>query len=131
MPMTSITSTSDSADQRRFHRVDFGGKAYLNCGEGEREVDLVDLSLHGLLLMMPEAVVLSHQEPCIVRVPLAEDLSIEMRARVVHREGRHVGMECETLDIESAQHLRRLVELNLGNEDLLHRDLAALFATRE
>jgi hypothetical protein len=37
-----------------------------------------------------------------------------------------LGFVCRHIDLESISHLRRLVELNLGDESLLERELAAL-----
>jgi hypothetical protein len=53
-----------------------------------------------------------------------------MQGELVHREGHQVGLRCREIDIESIAHLRRLVELNLGDEDLLERELSALISSR-
>ncbi|HXK57002.1 MAG TPA: PilZ domain-containing protein, partial [Gammaproteobacteria bacterium] len=37
-----------------------------------------------------------------------------------------LGLRCVSIDMESIGHLRRLVELNLGDAELLHRDLESL-----
>jgi hypothetical protein len=39
-----------------------------------------------------------------------------------------VGLRCDRLDVDSMSHLRRLVELNLGDPALLERDLQSLIA---
>jgi hypothetical protein len=49
-----------------------------------------------------------------------------MKAVVAHIEKGSAGFRCDKIEAESAVHLRRLVELNLGDEELLHRELAAL-----
>jgi len=56
----------------------------------------------------------------------AGDSTIKMSGNVAHREGVQVGFRCVEIDIDSIAHLRRLVELNLGDEDLLERELSAL-----
>ncbi|VAX04921.1 hypothetical protein MNBD_GAMMA20-584, partial [hydrothermal vent metagenome] len=43
-----------------------------------------------------------------------------------HSENDHIGFRCEHIDLESISHLRRLVELNLGDAKLLDRELSAL-----
>ena len=55
--------------------------------------------------------------------------SIQMTVILRHYEERQLGFECQTLDLDSATHLRRLVELNLGDEAELHRELALLSET--
>jgi len=45
---------------------------------------------------------------------------------VAHSEAGHIGLTCQHIDLDSAAHLRRLVELNLGDETQLRRKLQAL-----
>ena len=45
---------------------------------------------------------------------------------MTHAEAGRIGFRIEHIDMDSVAHLRRLVELNLGDPDLLKRDLAAL-----
>ena len=49
-----------------------------------------------------------------------------MDVTVAHLNGTSVGVRCVTIDIDSASHLRRLLELNLGDADLLSRELTEL-----
>ena len=116
-------------EKRRFHRVSFEGAAFLSCdGTAEVRVDLVDLSLHGALIRSNrEGWRPLEGQPCLLRVPLAPDLDISMETRVARVEGEETGLVVERLDLGSARHLKRLVELNLGDDTLLNRDLAALF----
>ena len=51
---------------------------------------------------------------------------IEMEAQVAHFEQGHMGLHCVTIDIDSVTHLRKLLELNLGDPALLERELMAL-----
>ena len=45
---------------------------------------------------------------------------------MAHRGADHLGIVCEHIDVDSASHLRRIVELNTGNEHLLEREIEAL-----
>jgi hypothetical protein len=51
-----------------------------------------------------------------------------MQTRVAHVEGPQAGLLCISIDIDSVTHLRRLLELNLGDPALLERELSALIA---
>ena len=53
-----------------------------------------------------------------------------MKARVSHVEWRYAGLRCLAIDLDSVTHLRRFVELNLGNPELLERELSALLSDR-
>ena len=56
------------------------------------------------------------------------DTMINMEASIAHIEGRQVGLKRAHIDMDSISHLRRLVELNLGDSELLHRELEHLAA---
>jgi hypothetical protein len=49
-----------------------------------------------------------------------------MHVSVSHVVGNDAGFKCEHIDIDSISQLRRLVELNLGDSQMLERDLLAL-----
>lgn len=49
-----------------------------------------------------------------------------MNGSIAHKIENRVGIHCKTIDIDSMTHLRKLVEYNLGDHDLLERDLEAL-----
>jgi hypothetical protein len=122
-----VGQTQD-AEKRRFHRITFQGTAFLSCAGDAWRVDVEDLSLHGALVRVDEpGNAPALEQACLLRVLLTADLDIFMESRVARVEGESVGLVVERLDIDSAAHLRRLVELNLGDDTLLNRDLDALF----
>jgi len=51
-----------------------------------------------------------------------------METEVAHVEGRHVGLRCTHIDLDSMTHLRQLVERNADDPALLERELALLVA---
>jgi hypothetical protein len=51
-----------------------------------------------------------------------------MTVQVAHLQGQQIGVSCLSVDIDSVTHLRRLIELQLGDPRLLERDLAELSA---
>jgi hypothetical protein len=51
---------------------------------------------------------------------------VEMHIAVVHEINDEVGLQCNAIDIDSVTHLRRLVELNLGDESQLHKEISQL-----
>ena len=119
-------------DERRQHsRIAFHSRATLAFADHSLDVVVLDLSLKGALVRLPADVLVETNAICILHVHLNEtemNDQISMEARVAHCEGRYAGLLCMAIDIDSVTHLRRLVELNLGDPNLLERELTALIA---
>ena len=132
----SERAPATSGEERRQHaRIAFHTAARLGVGERQIAVAVLDISLKGALLRLPAD---SGTAPigrpdegadCQLEVPL-DDTSgvIRMDVRVAHQGNGLLGVVCQLIDIDSATHLRRLVELNLGDPTLLERELSALIA---
>ena len=115
-----------SNDRRQFLRSVFHAPVRLRVGDHESPAFLHDVSLKGALLEVPARWDGLVGQPCRLCLELAPETTIEMDATVVHIEGRHVGLHCERLDLDSMTHLRQLVEHNAEDPALLERDLAML-----
>jgi hypothetical protein len=119
-------------DERRQHsRIAFHAPARLVFPTRSIDVVVLDLSLKGALIRFPADTPSECGALCLLHVDLNEadiDHRISMEARVAHGEGRYAGLRCLRIDIDSVTHLRRLVELNLGDPQLLERELSALIA---
>ena len=119
--------TQSTSERRRFQRIAFDATTELSQGEQRWPARLHDLSLKGLLLHRPDNWQLADpQQPFHACIRLADDALLEMQDDLAREQGELLGFVCRHIDIESISHLRRLVELNLGDEHLLERELAAL-----
>jgi len=117
---------SDAQERRRFWRAAFHSPARLVTESQMLSAQLVDISLKGALLELPEGVSVPKGEKCRLHLDLSENEAISMWSTAVHVEGHHLGLHCDSLDLDSATHLRRLVELNAGDPAILERDISAL-----
>ena len=135
--MTSPTphaspSTPDATAERRQHaRIAFHTPAQLELAGVLHAVVLLDISLKGALIRLPAAAELPLDAGALCRLHVALNETggqIDMDARVAHADRGLAGLLCQLIDIDSATHLRRLVELNLGDPSLLERELSALIA---
>ncbi len=117
-------------DERRHHsRIAFHTPARLVLNDDSIEVVVLDISLKGALIELPANTPLELDATGTLYVILtAMDDQISMTTRIAHTEGHRAGLLCLTIDIDSVTHLRRLVELNLGDPELLERELSALIA---
>ena len=71
-------------------------------------------------------------DSCRLQLPLTNNGdTIEMTGKVAHLEGCNVGLKCEHIDLNSLTLLRRLLELNTGDTDLMDRELSLLFVKRQ
>ena len=114
-------------DKRHFSRILFDANCTLHQGESEWHVELLDVSLRGILINCTDLSNANLEKPFEAIVNLSDaGESIIMSLKLVHQEATHLGFECEYIDLDSITHLKRLVELNLGDPDLLHRELGAL-----
>jgi hypothetical protein len=114
-------------ERRKHTRVAFRALATLILPDRTFEVIVSDLSLKGALVHLPAGTVIDDSAPCKLCVQLDEMLDgIAMETRVVHLKGDCAGLLCLSIDLDSVTHLRRLVELNLGDPALLDRELSEL-----
>lgn len=117
-----------TTEHRHFSRVPFLADARVQVGNELHPCVLLDIALKGALFEVDEQTALAPQQTCRLLLPLGMQSArqIVMDGEVVHHEGRRVGIECRHIDIDSLTDLRRLVELNLGSDEFLHRELSEL-----
>jgi hypothetical protein len=121
-----------AADERRhFSRIAFHRPAELDLRVERDTCEVLDVSLKGALVEVPVGSRARVGRECVLKIRLdAGDAVIEMAGEIAHREGNQVGVRCREIDLDSIAHLRRLVELNVGDDELLRRELAELIRRR-
>ncbi len=120
---------AEAEERRKFWRATFSAPVKLVTDTAAFDAKLDDISLKGALLEMPVGWHADAGERCTLHLRLGGERNeeIEMWGRVVHlEEDGKLGLVCESIDLDSITHLRRLVELNSGDPNLLERDLSAL-----
>ncbi len=119
---------SDSSNEkRRFSRIDFDITATITDNIGNHwQSNLIDISLKGALLDLPEGWQGNIGDECNIELHLHDEVAIHMGVVVAHIENQHIGFRCEHIDFNSITHLRRLMELNLGDAELVNRELSML-----
>lgn len=122
-----MTTPGSGDERRRFSRIPFDAQAVLRApGGGEWRGRLLDLSLKGALLERPTGWNAEPGADLALEILLDAGACIRMEVAVVHAEADHLGLRCLHIDLDSIAHLRRLMELNLGDSALLDRELSAL-----
>ncbi|CAK0738878.1 hypothetical protein CCP3SC1_100045 [Gammaproteobacteria bacterium] len=136
-PEILMKETSSASERRRFTRVPFDTRAQITRRDQVIEVILLDLCLQGALIELSEVDsplptektcgILNRGERVKLELLLDEvDTIISMDTEVAYVHEKNVGLRCRALDLDSITHLRRLVELNLGDAELFQREIALL-----
>ncbi|RTE67255.1 PilZ domain-containing protein [Amphritea opalescens] len=116
-------------DRRRFQRITFDAHCEIQTADNHRwPVQLMDISFQGALTSVVDHELLQIGDSAELIIQLSNDIVIQMPVILRHHLGTHLGFEAQNMDIDSLTHLRRLVELNLGIETLLERELEQLIA---
>jgi len=114
-------------ERRNFARIDFQGQAVLRGDDDTQGAcKLLNVSLRGVQLSHPENIVVHVDSIYQLEIPLGEAASISMSIRVMRVDDDRFGARWERIDVDSLTHLRRLVELNLGDPTELDDELARL-----
>ncbi len=114
--------------RRRFSRIRFASGAKLAVGAERRDCEVIDLSMKGALVAGMHGDAAAVGTPCALEITLGEDDRIRMEGVIAHKEAGRLGVAWREIDLDSLTHLRRLLELNLGDPELLGRELGALIA---
>ncbi|MCF6280757.1 MAG: PilZ domain-containing protein [Candidatus Polarisedimenticolaceae bacterium] len=117
-----------SNDERRnFHRVIFDTPVTLTQGDQQWQTQLIDISLKGALVNKPEAFSAESGSEALLEIKFdGSETIVSMHTTIAHIDEEHIGLGCHQIDMGSITFLRRLIELNLGDANLLARDLQAL-----
>ncbi|HMT81349.1 MAG TPA: PilZ domain-containing protein [Azonexus sp.] len=114
-------------NRRKFSRIAFQSDASLFLPDGEYGVEVLDLSLQGALIHPNANMFVNVGTHGTLKIRLdTAGTTIRMEVTVVHHMANYYGLVCREIDLDSVTHLRRLVELNLGNELLAEREFSQL-----
>ncbi|WP_428771194.1 PilZ domain-containing protein [Vibrio sp.] len=115
-------------ERRRFSRIVYRAPATLTQGEHQLACHVQDLSMHGLLLYSDaDCANLDPEHPAFISFILpGSDIEIDLSARLVDVGSQVLRVSIDHIDIDSISHLKRLVELNVGDDALLHRNIEYL-----
>lgn len=88
---------------------------------------VIDLSLKGALIQRPSQLNVVVDDMLMLDLLLDDsELQIHMQVRVAHLHPQAIGVVREAMDLTSMSHLCRFLELNLGSDALLERELSEM-----
>lgn len=120
---------TSNEEKRRFNRIFHDADVTISTPDNiNLHGNIHDISLKGCLVKLPEPPSwLNKGDANQLAISLTEEYTINVDAEIAFHDGEgNIGYKFLNIDIDSITFLRRLVELNLGDTDLLERDLKAL-----
>lgn len=123
---------SSNQTKRHFHRISFDAKTRIISVDSSKQwpSHLIDISLNGVLVSRPENWSANNGDEFKLEFQLGsktdDQYCLNMNVNVAHMENDHVGFHINQMDLDTATHLHRLVELNLGDTSMLKREFAEL-----
>lgn len=114
-----------SQERRKFDRINFDAPVAIAQKELNTVTEVQDISLKGILLKNPN-IPLNGNQDCELSIALSDKAHINLVGRIVYQNAKGLGFEYEHIDLESMAHLRRILELNSGDEALIDRAFEAL-----
>lgn len=122
-------------EHRRFTRIPFDADAQLYDPQNNKtwNTELIDISLKGVKLSCPhdwdeDWETAEHSNFEITLILAKGDIEINFHAALKHHEETVLGFQTIHIDVDSASHLHRLLELNLGDSKLLDREYIELIS---
>ena len=123
--------------KRHFSRIPFDAQTRVFSLDKSQhwQCDLFDISLNGALTSKPVDCELIKGEHFKLEIQLGvkhdSEMRLHMDVSVSHVEDDHVGFKILQMDVDTASHLHRIIELNLGDTDMLKRELVELIKQHE
>ncbi|MFQ3276657.1 MAG: outer membrane autotransporter protein [Colwellia sp.] len=117
----------DMNNRRQFTRILFSISAKIEIEEKIYLVSIHDISLNGALVTAIDSEESLKGKLGTLHFVLSDrESEVTMNITVVHEEKDETGLQCNAIDIDSVTHLRRLVELNLGDSAQINKELSQL-----
>ena len=111
-------------ERRNFQRVSFTTNAEILCNNKKYNGALLDISLKGALIQGTGHIPLKMGSRCDLTIHLLEtEIVLNFEADLIHTEENRLGFKFVSEDTETAMHLRRLLELNIGSADEIEKEI--------
>ena len=109
-------------EKRKRTRVPVHFEVAVSIGEAAVLVQIRNISLTGILCTSHP--LLRENADCRVTISLRDDLKISIAAKILRVDKEETAIGFTAMDEESFFHLKRLVEYNKGDADLIEQELS-------
>jgi len=117
---------ANMSEHRSFTRISFDAATTVEQDGQQWPVELLDISLNGVLFKQPDDWKIHPAKPLFIKVTITDETQIKMEVSLVHITTEEAGCRCLNIDLDSITLLKRLIELNVADDAFLERELSAL-----
>lgn len=118
----------EGVDRRRFTRIPIEANVRLVNARGKWTCELIDISLRGILASLPDAWQANIGDPFLIELRIKNDNSkIHMNGTLVRVDSDKVAFKAQHMGESSIFNLTKIVKNNIGDTEILDRELTALF----
>ena len=118
-----MNARPETTERRQFRRVRVDADARVYSDRAMWPTKLVDIGLRGALLERPEDWSGTLGKTQRLELRFHTLLIVSVNATVAHIGPRIVGYRFQRIDLDSFMRLKRILELNLGDPNLVTREL--------
>ena len=110
-----------TVERRKRSRVPVQFDVFVQLAGGEYPVETVNLSMTGVLCATDPH--FQNDLPCKVRIKLNDAFEVQLEGRILRVAGKETAIGFTAMDEQSFHHLKRIMELNIGDADEIDREL--------
>lgn len=113
-------------EKRNFSRVDFRIRAELDIDGKKFEGQVTNLSLKGLLFLSDILPEIGTKGILRIHLTNSDEFGVmEFESKVVREVSGGVGVFIEKMDLESFDHLSKIIEYNIDNPEIVKDEMVA------
>lgn len=110
-------------EKRNYRRINFQTEAEINIDAVSHHCELVDLALQGALFRSEQELPLSIGDKTVLTIELpSSELCLNFNGELIHQRGQFYGFLFVSENAVTMGHLRRLLELNVGNAEEVDKE---------
>jgi len=119
------------SERRKFSRINFQCHCSLvfdpKISKHDFDASLLDISFNGALIAVAaHSPDVNQQQVQVILTLEGSDVQLLLNGTVSHQEDQLLGVHFTKIELETMSHLKRIIELNLGDHKEMHREFEQL-----
>jgi hypothetical protein len=111
-------------EKRDYQRIPFATKAEITCNSNKYHGELINISLQGALVFGKENISIKTGARCELLIHLPDsNITLQFESDIIYSQKNKFNFKFISEDIQTARHLRRLLELNIGSTEKIDKEI--------